>query len=87
MYLFHACCICCSGTGYGHPRPTAAHATFPLPPSEHQSNDSQLKSLRLGMRDLKKEYEKSEDDLKNLQCVGQIVGEVLRQVLQLPPPR
>jgi len=47
---------------------------------EHQSNDAQLRSLRLGMRDLKKEYDKSEDDLKNLQCVGQIVGEVLRQV-------
>ena len=52
---------------------------------EHQSNDSQLKSLRLGMRDLKKEYDKSEEDLKNLQCVGQIVGEVLRQVTSHAP--
>ena len=30
------------------------------------------------MRAVKKEYAKTEDDLKSLQSVGQIIGEVLR---------
>jgi len=29
---------------------------------------------------LKKDYDKTEDDLKALQSVGQIIGEVLRQL-------
>lgn len=32
------------------------------------------------LRSAKKEYEKTEDDLKSLQSVGQIVGEVLSQL-------
>eukprot|EP01027_Heterolobosea_sp_BB2_P006424 GEZU01009718.1.p1 GENE.GEZU01009718.1~~GEZU01009718.1.p1 ORF type:complete len:359 (-),score=124.87 GEZU01009718.1:123-1199(-) len=32
------------------------------------------------MNELKNEYEKTEDHLKALQCVGQIIGEVLRQL-------
>eukprot|EP01006_Ploeotia_vitrea_P008315 TRINITY_DN19626_c0_g1_i1.p1 TRINITY_DN19626_c0_g1~~TRINITY_DN19626_c0_g1_i1.p1 ORF type:complete len:390 (+),score=30.35 TRINITY_DN19626_c0_g1_i1:32-1201(+) len=47
---------------------------------DHKTLDAKLKATRLGMVDLKKDYDKSEEDLKNLQCVGQIVGEVLRQV-------
>lgn len=50
-------------------------------------------SVREGLRDLKKEYEKSEEDLKALQSVGQIIGEVLRQLdeerctwISPPPP-
>ena len=38
--------------------------------------DSKLKELRLTLRDLNNQYEKSENDLKALQSVGQIVGEV-----------
>lgn len=35
------------------------------------------------MKELSKEFEKSEDDLKSLQSgVGQIVGEVLRQLTE-----
>lgn len=35
------------------------------------------------LRDLTKEFEKTEDDLKSLQSgVGQIVGEVLRQLTE-----
>ena len=34
------------------------------------------------MRDLNNQYEKSENDLKALQSVGQIVGEVLRQLTE-----
>lgn len=34
--------------------------------------------VREGLRAVKKEYAKTEDDLKSLQSVGQIIGEVLR---------
>ncbi len=36
--------------------------------------------VREGKKDLQKQYEKTEDDLKALQSVGQIIGEVLRQL-------
>ncbi len=34
----------------------------------------------MGLRDLDKAYQKSEDDMKALQSVGQIIGEVLKQL-------
>lgn len=34
------------------------------------------------MKDLTKQYDKSENDLKALQSVGQIVGEVLKQLTE-----
>ena len=34
----------------------------------------------MGLRDLNKDYDKTEDDLKALQSVGQIIGELLRQL-------
>ena len=40
----------------------------------------QVRSLRDSVKVLKKEYDKTEDDLKSLQSVGQIIGEVLRQL-------
>jgi 26S proteasome regulatory subunit T4 len=36
--------------------------------------------VRLGLRDLEKQYNKTEDDIKALQTVGQIIGEVLKQL-------
>ena len=36
--------------------------------------------MRLGIRDLQKNYEKTEDDIKALQSVGQIIGEVIKQL-------
>jgi len=42
--------------------------------------ESKLKNTRQKEKDLQKEYEKSENDLKALQSVGQIVGEVLKQL-------
>lgn len=36
--------------------------------------------VRLGLRALDKEYDKSEDDIKALQSVGQVIGEVLKQL-------
>ena len=37
-------------------------------------------SVREETKTLKKDYDKTEDDLKALQSVGQIIGEVLRQL-------
>ncbi len=36
--------------------------------------------MRLGLRQLEKDYDKSENDIKALQSVGQIIGEVLKQL-------
>jgi ATP-dependent 26S proteasome regulatory subunit len=35
---------------------------------------------REALKELKKQYDKTEDDLKALQSVGQIIGEVLKQL-------
>lgn len=37
-----------------------------------------LYTVKENLRGAKKEYNKTEGDLKSLQCVGQIIGEVLR---------
>merc|ERR1712141_460151 len=49
---------------------------------EHREMDAKLKKMRGECRDLTKQYDKSENDLKALQSVGQIVGEVLRQLTE-----
>eukprot|EP01121_Diplochlamys_sp_Union-15-3_P019456 TRINITY_DN7341_c0_g1_i1.p1 TRINITY_DN7341_c0_g1~~TRINITY_DN7341_c0_g1_i1.p1 ORF type:complete len:419 (+),score=86.79 TRINITY_DN7341_c0_g1_i1:78-1259(+) len=46
----------------------------------HKDLDTKIRALRKSNADLKKEYNKSEDDLKALQSVGQIIGEVLKQL-------
>ncbi|KAL2917707.1 26S proteasome subunit rpt4 [Polyrhizophydium stewartii] len=47
---------------------------------EHRELDAKLKELRLGLREKEKLFTKSEDDIKALQSVGQIIGEVLKQL-------
>ena len=47
---------------------------------KHKEIDTKVRSLRDTVKELKKEYDKTEDDLKALQSVGQIIGEVLRQL-------
>ncbi|PAA67087.1 hypothetical protein BOX15_Mlig006274g2 [Macrostomum lignano] len=49
---------------------------------EHRELEAKLKEAREKLRDLTKEFDKSEDALKALQSVGQIVGEVLRQLTE-----
>ena len=39
-----------------------------------------MRRLRDEVKDTKKQYDKTEDDLKALQSMGQIIGEVLRQL-------
>ncbi|KAF8327204.1 uncharacterized protein EI90DRAFT_3018270 [Cantharellus anzutake] len=47
---------------------------------EHENFSERLKNLRFSLRDLEKEYEKTEEDIKAVQSVGQIIGEVLKQL-------
>jgi len=47
---------------------------------EHREMEAKVKDLRLGLRDFEKQFDKSEDDIKALQSVGQIIGEVLKQL-------
>jgi len=49
---------------------------------EHREVDARLKNMREELKGLTKQYDKSENDLKALQSVGQIVGEVLRQLTE-----
>nr|CAG4718764.1 unnamed protein product [Naegleria fowleri] len=48
--------------------------------AQHRQLEAEVKKIRENQKDLKKKYEKTEDDLKALQSVGQIVGEVLKQL-------
>jgi 26S proteasome regulatory subunit T4 len=47
---------------------------------KHKEEDAKVRQLRDQAKEVKKEYDKTEDDLKALQSVGQIIGEVLRQL-------
>ncbi|XP_071833524.1 26S proteasome regulatory subunit 10B [Apostichopus japonicus] len=49
---------------------------------EHKELDARLKEVREQLKELTKKYDKSENDLKALQSVGQIVGEVLKQLTE-----
>jgi len=47
---------------------------------EHREWDAKLKNLRTELKDLQKEFDHTEDNIKALQSVGQIIGEVLKQL-------
>jgi len=49
---------------------------------EHKELSSKLKQMSEESKTLSREYDKSENDLKALQSVGQIVGEVLKQLTE-----
>merc|ERR1712137_1166210 len=49
---------------------------------EHAEVEGRLKEMREQLKELTKQYDKSENDLKALQSVGQIVGEVLKQLTE-----
>jgi len=46
----------------------------------HKELETKVKSMRTEKNEMQRQYEKSEDDLKAIQSVGQIVGEVLRRL-------
>lgn len=47
---------------------------------ESREWETKLKNLRLEIKDLQKEFDQTEDNIKALQSVGQIIGEVLKQL-------
>lgn len=47
---------------------------------ESREWEAKLKALRLEIKGLQKDYDTSEDNIKALQSVGQIIGEVLKQL-------
>lgn len=47
---------------------------------ESREWEAKLKALRLGIKDLQKEFDQTEENIKALQSVGQIIGEVLKQL-------
>jgi 26S proteasome regulatory subunit T4 len=47
---------------------------------EHREWDAKLKNLRKEIKDLQKEFDHTEENIKALQSVGQIIGEVLKQL-------
>jgi 26S proteasome regulatory subunit T4 len=61
-------------------RKEAALGEFRKKLLKHKEIDTKVRALRDSVKDLKREYETTEDDLKALQSVGQIIGEVLRQL-------
>ncbi|KAJ9098588.1 26S protease regulatory subunit 10B [Naganishia friedmannii] len=48
--------------------------------AEHERLGEKLKNIRLDIRAQQKAYDKSEEDLKAIQSVGQIIAEVLKQL-------
>lgn len=59
---------------------TEALASYRARLLEHRELEAKVKQLRLGLRSFEREFEKSENDIKALQSVGQIIGEVLKQL-------
>jgi len=47
---------------------------------EHREWEAKLKATRGDLKDLTKRYDQTEDNIKALQSVGQIIGEVLKQL-------
>mmetsp|Transcript_17071 Transcript_17071/g.33409 ORF Transcript_17071/g.33409 Transcript_17071/m.33409 type:complete len:393 (-) Transcript_17071:56-1234(-) len=47
---------------------------------KHREMESSVKAMRTKLKEITKDYEKTEDDLKALQSVGQIIGEVLKEL-------
>jgi len=64
----------------GEDRRSKALAEYRKKLLEHREIEEKLKEVRLGLRKLEKDYDKSEEDIKALQSVGQIIGEVLKQL-------
>lgn len=60
------------------PEREAAIAEFTRKLREHHEISSKLKSIRNEIKQLASDFDKSENDIKAIQSVGQIIGEVLK---------
>jgi len=61
-------------------RRAEALATYKRKIKDHEDVGQRLKTVRQNIKNLEQDYEKSENDIKALQSVGQIIGEVTRQL-------
>lgn len=71
------------------PEREQALASFKKKLIESREWETKLKNLRLDIKGLQNEFDQTEDNIKALQSVGQIIGEVLKQLDEerctLPP--
>ncbi|CAI8497952.1 unnamed protein product [Hanseniaspora opuntiae] len=47
---------------------------------DHQRQDEKLKNLRKEIKTLEKNFDKTEYDIKALQSIGQLIGEVMKEL-------
>ena len=66
--------------GAGDPEREQALEDYKKSLLELREWEAKLKSLRMGIKDLQREFDISEENIKALQSVGQIIGEVLKQL-------
>lgn len=59
---------------------THALSSFKTKLLESREWEAKLKALRLDIKGLQKDFDHTEDNIKALQSVGQIIGEVLKQL-------
>ncbi|CAO1615744.1 unnamed protein product [Sympodiomycopsis kandeliae] len=64
----------------GDPQKEEALRAYKKALKSHEELSEGLKKMRFGLKDLEKEFDKTEDNMKALQSVGQIIGEVLKQL-------
>lgn len=62
------------------PERDQALASFKAKLVESREWEAKLKSLRLEIKGLQTEFDQTEENIKALQSVGQIIGEVLKQL-------
>lgn len=62
------------------PQREEALGSFKTKLLESREWEAKLKALRLEIKDLQKAFDVTEDNIKALQSVGQIIGEVLKQL-------
>lgn len=66
--------------GGGDPERQQALENYKKRLLESREWEAKLKDLRLSIKSLTKEFDVTEDNIKALQSVGQIIGEVLKQL-------
>lgn len=66
--------------GAGDPERQAALESYKKKLLESREWEAKLKDLRLSIKGLTRDYDVTEDNIKALQSVGQIIGEVLKQL-------
>ena len=62
------------------PRKQQAIAEFTRLMLQHKELDARVRNLRMELKEAKKQFDKTEGDRTALQSMGQIIGEVLRQL-------